>query len=206
MAEITRKELILLLAAVPDRACGKNEKLIRLAGVDLSGLDLSGLNLSHADFAGANLRGCDLSDACLRHCDFSRADLTGAILRGVHGEQAIFMDAALPGADFRASERDVFYGTHLAGANFQGADLTDAVLAGASLEGADFEDAVLIRANLTECGIDDCTNFERARMAECVFDDPAAGVLDRDTDSMPLFPALQKRSRRVGAAGRCDAA
>ena len=56
MAEITRKELILALAAVP---LGRDETDSRcrgrLAGVNLSGLDLSGLDLSWIDLCRANL-------------------------------------------------------------------------------------------------------------------------------------------------------
>ena len=135
MAEMTRKELVLALAAVPDVACRKPGHLVRLAGVDLSGLDLRGLNLAHADLAGADLRGCDLSDARLVEADLCGADLTGAVLRGVFAEGATFVDARLSGADFRPSRRNLFYGTHLTGANFEGADLGRAASAAPTSRG-----------------------------------------------------------------------
>jgi uncharacterized protein YjbI with pentapeptide repeats len=140
MSEITRREVVLMLAGVPHIACGAGEHRIRLAGVDLSGLDLRALNLAYADFAGADLRGCDLSDARLYGCDFSGADLTGAILRGVYAERAVFAGACLRNADFRPSARNLFFGTNLICADFQSADLLGTSFDGADLAGAVFDD------------------------------------------------------------------
>src|SRR4051794_13853928 len=62
MAEISRKDLILVLATLPE-ADGETDTKIRgrLAGVDLSGLDLSGLDLHNVSLFRANLRGCRLA-------------------------------------------------------------------------------------------------------------------------------------------------
>jgi hypothetical protein len=143
MAELTRKEVILVLAGAPDVRCARSEHRVCLAGVDLSGLDLRGLNLAHADLAGANLRGCDLSDARLFEADLSSADLTDALLRGVYADGATFVAARLVRADFRKSSRDLFYGTHLIGADFRGAEVTDARFDGVSLSSAQFHETVL---------------------------------------------------------------
>ena len=159
MAELTRRELVLALASVPNVACRAPHHLIRLAGVDLSGLNLRGLNLAHADLAGADLRGCELSDARLYECDLSGADLTDAVLRGVYAEGASFVASKLVRADFRHSERNLFYGTSLAGADFRGADLADGVLAGADLCGADFRDAALARVDFRGARLDRRTRF-----------------------------------------------
>ena len=126
MAELTRKDVLLVLAAVPTFECRRGEHRVRLAGIDLSELDLHGLNLAHADLAGSDLRACNLTDCRLSDADFSKADLTDAVLRGVYAEGATFVEAKLVRADFRSSSRDLFYGTHLNGADFEGADLTDA--------------------------------------------------------------------------------
>jgi uncharacterized protein YjbI with pentapeptide repeats len=162
MAELTRRELVLALASVPAGPCPPGQHLVRLAGVDLNGLDLRGLNLAHADLAGANLRGCDLSDARLTGCDFAGADLTGATLRGVFAEAASFAGATLVAVDFRHSERDLFFGTSLAGADFRGADLSDAILAGADLCGADLRDALLERVDFTGARLDARTRLSVA--------------------------------------------
>lgn len=143
MAELTRKEVILVLAAAPDMGGRRSEHRVCLAGVDLSGLDLRGLNLAHADLAGANMQGCDLSDARLFEADLSSADLTDALLCGVYADGATFVAARLVRADFRKSRRDLFYGTHLIGADFRGADLTDARFDGARLAGAEFHESSL---------------------------------------------------------------
>jgi uncharacterized protein YjbI with pentapeptide repeats len=118
MAELTRKEVILVLATAPDMGGRRSEHRVCLAGVDLSGLDLRGLNLAHADLAGAGMQGCDLSDARLFEADLSSADLTDALLCGVYADGATFVAARLLRADFRKSPRDLFYGTHLIGAHF----------------------------------------------------------------------------------------
>jgi len=143
MAELTRKEVILVLAAAPDMGGRRSEHRVCLAGVDLSGLDLRGLNLAHADLAGADMRGCDLSDARLFEADLSSSDLTDALLCGIYGDGATFVAARLVRADFRKSRRDLFYGTHLIGADFRGADLTDARFEGALLTGAQFHESVV---------------------------------------------------------------
>jgi hypothetical protein len=208
MAELTRKELILILASVPHLVCRKPDHLLRLAGVDLSGLDLRGLNLAHADLAGADLRGCDLSDARLTEADLSGANLTDADLRGVYAEGATFVDAVLVRADFRKSDRDLFYGTHLAGADFQGADLTDARLDGVQLWGARFGEANLARANLRGARMNEQTVLAGARLlpgqledvewAETRVDAPASPQADDArpaaraiavSERLPLFPA-----------------
>ena len=162
MAEITRKELVLIIAAADRR--------VRLAGVDLSGLDLRGLHLAHADLAGADLRGCDLSDANLFQADLTCADLTDAMLRGVFADEACFIDAKLERVDFRRSERDLFHGTHLAGANFEGADLTDAWLTGAHLWGASFRRAVLLGTDFTAARMNEYTLITDAPMEPEVLD------------------------------------
>ena len=172
MAELTRKEVILILANAPHVALAGNAPAtrrqppglgVRLAGVDLSGLDLTGLNLAHADLAGADLRGANLSDARLSDADLSRANLTDAQLRGVFAERAIFTEAKLVRADLRASDRDLFYGTHLLDADFQGADLTDAHLAGVQLAGARFSDAILRGADLALTRMNEHTILNGAR-------------------------------------------
>lgn len=200
MAEITRRELVLILAAVPHVVCRRPEHLIRLAGVDLSGLDLRGLNLAHADLSGANLRGCDLTDARLSDADLSGADLTDAILRGVYADGATFTDAILVRVDFRTSERDLYYGTHLMGADFEGADLTDACFAGAELGAAKFAGARVRGADFRGARMDGRTELNGAGFDVGALngvewaETPTADDVDADADRvtvgarMPLFP------------------
>jgi hypothetical protein len=187
----------LVLAAVPYMACRRSDHLIRLAGVDLSGLDLRGLNLAHADLSGANLRGCDLTDARLSDADLSGADLTDAVLRGVYADNATFIDAILVRADFRKSERDLYYGTHLMGANFDGADLTDACFVGAELGAARFAEARVRGADFRSARMDARTELNGAGFDVGALDGvewaetPAAEDGDRVTVGarMPMFPS-----------------
>ena len=191
MAELSRKDLILLIAAVPTTRCEKPNQLIRLAGVDLSGLDLSGLNLSHADLAGANLRGCDLTDANLAESDLSHADLIDAVLRGVYAEGATFLDAKLVRVDFRPSVRDTFCGTQLIDTDFQGADLTGARLSRTYLQGARFTDANLTRADLSYAHVDRNTRFDRAISIDVAHDSIEWG--DVPAAERPAFCAIQSK-------------
>jgi hypothetical protein len=195
MAEISRKELILLIASVPHIDCGKSDHLIRLAGVDLSNLDLTGLNLAKADLAGANLRGCNLTDANLSAAELSSADLTDAVLRGVFAEGATLLDATLARADFRESERNCFYGTHFMGANFDGADLTDARLCRVRLSGARFCQSILCRADFTRARVNKNTLFTNADMTGAIIDDldwsgpkpvTRSPIVERDPDHTPV--------------------
>jgi uncharacterized protein YjbI with pentapeptide repeats len=192
MAELTRKEMILILAAAPDIACQRSEHRVCLAGVDLSGLDLRGLNLAHADLAGADLGGCDLSDARLFEADLSSANLDDALLCGVYADGATFVAARLVRADFRKSRRDLFYGTHLNGADFRGADLTDTRFDGASLSGAQFH----------ESGPAPTVPMHSRDDAEF----PAVVARRRRSPLTILSPASAAWCRRIGVATSTEAA
>ncbi len=205
MAELSRKDLILLIATVPTTGCQTPHQLIRLAGVDLSGLDLSGLNLSHADLAGANLRGCDLTDANLAESDLSHADLTEAVLRGIFAEGATFLDAKLIRVDFRPSVRDTFCGTQLVNTDFQGADLTGARLSRTFLQGARFSDATLTGADLSYAHVDRSTRFDRAITLDMTQDSVEWGDMpeaERPVVSIPMLisQAIEQTTVTVDSA------
>ena len=145
--------------------------------MDLSGLDLTGQDLSHADFTsalfyGANLAGCRLDCATLFACDFRQANLENASLvradlRGCHFAGAILVGANLFSADLREGvhvsrdRKGEFHmllpeehnATAISGADFSGANLTNASLSGAIAIKTDFSNATmrgckLIRAQL----------------------------------------------------------
>jgi len=198
MAELTRREVILILAAAPDVACRRSEHRVCLSGVDLSGLDLRGLNLAHADLAGADLQGCELSDARLFEADLSSADLTDAILCGVFADGATFVAARLVRTDFRKSLRDLFYGTHLSGADFRGADLTDARFEGARLSGAQFLESEWDPASLSLNGV--------GTAAVPGVSVRSAAVI-RQARPLPILrPAAAVPSRRIAVATSTEAA
>ena len=69
MAELTRKEVIKLIAVV-----GQPSQGVRLTGVDLSGLDLSRLNFRHAGTVKTTVKVIDIDDTvevALRRCTSS---------------------------------------------------------------------------------------------------------------------------------------
>lgn len=139
MAEITRQQLILALAATPSEREGIHG---RLAGVDLSGLDLSRLNLSRLDLSRASFKGCRLVEAnfdhsCANDADFTGADLSGAYLHCMAAFDARFVRAALRKVDAGLMDAER-------------ADLTEADLTGACLVGGDFALARFRRAKLID--------------------------------------------------------
>ena len=156
-----------------------------LTSVDLSGLDLTGQDLSHADFTsasfyGANLAGCRFDCATLFACDFRQANLENASLvradlRGCHFAGAILVGANLFSADLREGvhvsrdRKGEFHmllpeehnATAISGADFSGANLTNASLSGAIAIKTDFSDATmrgckLIRAKLQGANFAGC--------------------------------------------------
>ncbi|MEV7907846.1 pentapeptide repeat-containing protein, partial [Streptomyces anulatus] len=93
-----------------------------LGGADLRSAFLSGANFGSADVRGALFAGADLRDARFGsakgdQADFTRARMDHADLRSGQFFDAVFHDTALIGADLSY--------THLRGATFTGADVTD---------------------------------------------------------------------------------
>jgi uncharacterized protein YjbI with pentapeptide repeats len=93
---------------------------------DLSEAKLTAADFREADFVDATLRGADLSRATLDGASLEGADLTGARLTGASLKGARLYNTKLNGADLSTAD--------LTGAltdettDFEGADLTDAVL------------------------------------------------------------------------------
>jgi uncharacterized protein YjbI with pentapeptide repeats len=161
---------------------------------DLSGVDLRNLDLSYADMTGVSLNRSDLRGAILNYCNFfgadlrfcnlqgahlARADLRGACLRGAN-----LIGADLTGADLRegilaATESDGnivplhedWPLSESGGADFSGANLTEARLSGAVAIGTNFVDATMrgckiVRARLEESNFSGA-NLEGADLSQC---------------------------------------
>lgn len=160
--DIIRKHQM-FLAARPGgaRAVVRDRNLSRLsfAGQNLSQSDftgciMAGADLTNASFESATLFGCDLNGAKLNNTRLVRADL-----RGCDVDEADLKKADLSGADLREgktilkrkirSESDQYSNSSEAGAvQFNGSDLTDAILTGANAVSADFSDSILQNANM----------------------------------------------------------
>jgi len=78
MAEITRREFILMINSNNPRLRGLDLSGLDLTALDLSGLDLTRVNLSEADLTDARMVNVDLSHASLDGVNLTRTDLTGA--------------------------------------------------------------------------------------------------------------------------------
>lgn len=165
-----------------------------LTARNLAGIDLQNCDLSHADLTGASLNGGDARGAKFNYCTFfgadlrfcnlqganmTRADLRGACLRG-----AILIGADMAGADLREG---MLAGTEkngnivplhgdwplfdAGGADFSGANLTDARLSGSVAIGTNFSDATMrgcriVRARLEGSNFSGA-NLEGADLSHC---------------------------------------
>jgi uncharacterized protein YjbI with pentapeptide repeats len=155
----------------------KPGEVLDYSGHDLTYLDLSGLNfkaaklarsnLYGADFTGANLRGTDMSGTRLDRATLIRADFSGANLSGA----SILRPTIYTDLNENLADAPRFAGANLtrvrvmakmSGADFHGADLTDAnftpregragqgtitTLAKNVIKSADFTKAILRGAN-----------------------------------------------------------
>lgn len=143
---------------------------------DLTGLSFMGQNLSQSDFTGCIMAGCDLTNAnfessTLFGCDFTNAKMTNtrlvrADMRGAEIGMADLAKADMTGADLREgktvlkrkvkSADDQFSLAAAAGiVQFNGSDLSGAVLNGATASSADFTDAKMVDAQLLGANLKD---------------------------------------------------
>lgn len=112
-------------------------------GSDLTYLDLSGLNFKQAslrqsdlygtDFTGANLKGADLSHSRLDRAVLIKTDMSGANLTGA----TIFRPTVYSDLSHSLSDAPRFAGANLTGVRVQ-AELSGADFRGANLTDADF--------------------------------------------------------------------
>lgn len=198
---------------------------------DLSGKDLSFLDLSDMDFKGASLSHADLFGV-----DLSRSKLTGSNLSGVRLDRAVVLSTDFSGANLQGAsimrpavnitlelnraEAPKFAGANLRGirmtammdgADFRGADLTDANLGphepradlssmpSSIMRGSDFSGAILERADLMWAKLSFSkfvganlrnVNFVGADLSKADFsgaDLTGANLMDADFDSAILL-------------------
>jgi uncharacterized protein YjbI with pentapeptide repeats len=167
-----------------------------LSGISLAGLDLSQADLTGSSFQGASLVGCRFDMATAFCCDFRQANLenanlTRADLRGSRFSGAVLVGANLFEADLREGgqiSRDSKGEFHLQdgtnrlssglGADFRGANLTNAILqqvlavktdfSGATMRGTRMVRAHLQGANFTDCDLE-AADFSQADTRDACF-------------------------------------
>lgn len=143
----------------------KNLSFLDLANIDFKGAKLARADLYGADLTGASLKGSDLSGVRLDRATVLNADFSGANLQGA----SILRPAVNVSLDRNRAEAPKFAGANLRGirmtammdgADFRGADLTDAKLGphepradissmpASLMRGSDFSGATLLRADL----------------------------------------------------------
>jgi uncharacterized protein YjbI with pentapeptide repeats len=138
-----------------------------LSGLNFKGAKLAKSNLYGADFTGANLRGTDMSGTRLDRATLIRADFSGANLSGASIlRPTIYTDLSENIADAPrfagANLTGIRVMANMSGADFHGADLTDAnftprevragqgtlsTLAKNLLKSCDFNKAIMRKAN-----------------------------------------------------------
>ncbi len=102
-----------------------------LSGLNFKGAKLAKSNLYGADFTGANLRGTDMSGTRLDRATLIRADFSGANLSGASVlRPTVYTDLSENTADAPrfagANLTGIRVMANMSGADFHGADLTDA--------------------------------------------------------------------------------
>lgn len=152
------------VSAPPDFS-GRNLSFLDLAGLDFKGASLPGANLYGTDLTkailkGSNLAGVMLDRAAIVSADFSGANLEGASLLRPSINVALDRNPRDAPKFAGANLRSVRITAMMDGADFRGADLTDANLGpydvradmssmpGSILRGSDFSGAILRRADL----------------------------------------------------------
>ena len=168
-ADFTAREVTeAVFKAVPGRILdfsGKDLSFLDLAGLDFKGATFANANLYGVDFTRANLKGTNLSGVKLDRAVVIRADFSGANLSGA----SIMRPSIYTTLDGNRDEAPKFSGANLHGvritammdgADFRGADLTDARMGphepradmssmpGSILRGCDFSGANLRGADL----------------------------------------------------------
>ena len=184
----------------------KNWREVNFQGADLRSASFApAANLTGANFQGAwlscatfdrvclqeaNLRDAQMDDGTsLAFADFSKADLRGAVLPGTYAVCANFSHAKLQGAnltganfesdeDCPAQNRACFAGANLEGAKLSNATLCHANMASTLLWGADFVDADLRGADFSGA------QFEATNMSGAEFDSVPQELKDRMSDNI----------------------
>ncbi len=200
---------------------GRDLTYLDLATIDFKGASLARTDLYGADFTGANLKGADLSSTRLDRAVLIRADLSGANLAGATIlRPTIYSDMNNHLADAPrfsgANLRGIKVQAELSGADFRGADLTDADFhpleqragegtlttlrknvvkscdfSGATLLRADFSESVLTFSRMTGADLRDA-NFAHADLSKVDFqgaDLSGADFTEADLDGANLVGA-----------------
>ena len=165
-----------------------------LARRNLSGFNLQNYDLSYADMTGVSLNGADASGAHLDYCNFFGADLRFCNLQGAHLVRADLRGACLRGANLIAADmagadlrEGMLAGTEsdgnivplhgdwpaseAGGADFSGANLTDAHLSGAVAVGTNFSDTTMCGCKIVRARLEGSNfagaNLEGADLSQC---------------------------------------
>ncbi|EIE19575.1 hypothetical protein COCSUDRAFT_31020 [Coccomyxa subellipsoidea C-169] len=115
----------------------------------------------------------------LRMCDFTGKDLSGKTLSG-----ALLKDAILPNSTMRET---VLTKAYAVGANFSGADMTNAVIDRVDFRKANLSNVKFINAVITG------TAFDGANLDGAIFEDALIG--NEDVKRLCLNPTLTGESR-----------
>lgn len=221
-ADLTARQLTEALfkasSGQPLDFAGKDLSLLDLAGLDFKGAGLAhanmfGTDLTRSNLTGANLTGVRLDRAVMLSADFSGANLAGASL--LRPSVNIMLDKNRADAPkfAGANLRGIRLTAMMDGADFRGADLTDANVgphdpradmssmpgsilrgsdfSGANMERADFMWAKLSFSKFTGANLRD-VNFVGADLSMCDFsgaDFTGANLLDADLDGANLSGA-----------------
>ena len=156
------------------KAIFKNAKLAETAWVgcrgafaDFTAAELTDARFQSGDFNNAKFRRAAISTAVFRGTKLTGADFSDVKAFGVSFEEALLVDALLPGMSFRKSAivRVDFTQADLTRCDFRDCSFEGCSLRGASLQGARFEGADLRGAELGGLRLDDARLFRGATIS-----------------------------------------
>ncbi len=146
---LTNEDVILVLeeqniGAITPRGAEQPEKM-----------NLSGLNLTKINFQYLN----NFVQSNLRYTNFTGVRASGLIFRGASLQNAIFVDAVIPGANFTRSRLDYsnFFSADVRGSIFTGAIGQKALLAETNLSESNFDEGIFKLADFSNAILDGST-------------------------------------------------
>lgn len=143
---------------------------IILNGSDLSGAVISGANLSNADMRDTIMNGINAQNTNFKNANASfgivvEGDFTKANFNNARLMNTAFINTKASSAKCKRAN---FNSAYLLGSSFKNTNFTNAKFRGANCSKTNFENATLNGVNFTNATFDQGTNFDGAKMRDCI--------------------------------------
>jgi uncharacterized protein YjbI with pentapeptide repeats len=150
-----------------DSSAEQPNQVINLQSVFLSKVSFTGAVLNNAKFTDSQFVGVDFSEAHLRDANFENIQSKGLTFNSADLERSFFSNSKLPGAQFQDAHlaKAAFLHADLTGADFSSADLKGAKFQNAvfdadtNFQGADLTDAIITWEQIKSTQMNDKTKL-----------------------------------------------